>query len=281
MDENGTQTWTLYDPATSEPIMDFNASGSLETRYLWGPTGIVARESSGGTVAWYLADALGTVRDVINTSGTVIDHVDYSAFGTVLDESDPANGDRFVGFAGLDRDTVTGLNLAVEREENPGTARWDSLDPLGFAAGDANLYGYARDAPAAGVDPTGLDDAGINGGTVKLLPGVVLPPGTEILPENEKLGWRPFDPKKIPGNVDAIVLPGRKGGLLKIPDHTDVTISGIGRDGCPIYKAEYRRRLTWWPEWYPYPTPNPFRKPIPGAPPPPPPPPHPWGTFWP
>jgi hypothetical protein len=27
MDENGTQTWTLYDPATSNPIMDFNGSG--------------------------------------------------------------------------------------------------------------------------------------------------------------------------------------------------------------------------------------------------------------
>ena len=132
MDENGTQTWTLYDPATSDPIMDFNGSGSLTTRYLWGPTGIVARQTSGGTVSWYLADALGTVRDLINNSGTVIDHVDYSAFGTVLDESDPTSGDRFVSFAGLERDTVTGLNLAVEREENPGTGRWDSQDPLGL-----------------------------------------------------------------------------------------------------------------------------------------------------
>ena len=31
MDENGTQTWTLYDG--SDPVMDFNSSGSLETRY--------------------------------------------------------------------------------------------------------------------------------------------------------------------------------------------------------------------------------------------------------
>ena len=37
MDENGTQTWTLYDGST--PIMDFNGSGSLEMRYLNGPTG--------------------------------------------------------------------------------------------------------------------------------------------------------------------------------------------------------------------------------------------------
>jgi hypothetical protein len=121
MDENGTQTWTLYD--SGNPIMDFNSSGSLTMRYLWGPTGIVARQTSGGTVSWYLADALGTVRDLINNSGAIIDHVDFSAFGTVLDESSPASGDRMMGFAMLERDTVTGLNLAVFRDENPGTGR--------------------------------------------------------------------------------------------------------------------------------------------------------------
>ena len=77
------------------------SSGSLTMRYMWGPTGIVARQTSGGTVAWYLADQLGTVRDIINNSGAIIDHVDFSAFGTVLDESSPTNGDRFTGFARL------------------------------------------------------------------------------------------------------------------------------------------------------------------------------------
>ena len=73
MDENGTQTWTLYDGST--PIMDFNSSGSLETRYLNGPTGqlvdaVLGREQvSGGTIAWYMPDRLGTVRDLINNSG--------------------------------------------------------------------------------------------------------------------------------------------------------------------------------------------------------------------
>jgi hypothetical protein len=105
MDENGTQTWTLYDG--SDPIMDFNSSGSLEMRYLNGPTGqlvdgVLARESSSGTVAWYLPDRLGTVRDLINNSGAIIDHIDFSAFGTVLDQSDPSEGDRMMGFGGME-----------------------------------------------------------------------------------------------------------------------------------------------------------------------------------
>jgi RHS repeat-associated protein len=160
MDENGTQTWTLYDG--SDPVMDFNSSGSLEMRYLNGPTGdlvdtIIARESAGGTVAWYLPDRLGTIRDLINNLGSIIDHVDYSAFGTVLDESSPSNGDRMMGFAGMERDTVTGLNLAVNRVQNPGTGRWTSPDPLGFAGGDAELYRYVGNSPVEQLDPIGTD----------------------------------------------------------------------------------------------------------------------------
>jgi RHS repeat-associated protein len=159
MDENGTQTWTLYDG--SDPVMDFNSSGSLEMRYLNGPTGdlvdtVIARESAGGTIAWYLPDRLGTIRDLINNSGGVIDHVDYSAFGTQLDESSPSNGDRMMGFAGMERDTVTGLNLAVNRVQNPGTGRWDTQDPKSFTAGDADLYRYVENAPTNFSDRTGL-----------------------------------------------------------------------------------------------------------------------------
>ena len=157
-DENGTQTWTLFDG--SDPVMDFSGAGSLTMRYLNGPTGdivdtVLARESAGGTIAWYLPDRLGTIRDLINNSGSIIDHVDYSAFGTVLGESSPTNGDRLMGFAGMERDTVTGLNLAVHRVENPGTGRWDSKDPLGFAAGDADLYRYASNQPTGFRDPRG------------------------------------------------------------------------------------------------------------------------------
>ena len=120
---------------------------------------VLARETAGGTVAWYLPDRLGTIRDLINNSGSIIDHVDYSAFGTVLDESSPSNGDRMMGFAGMERDTVTGLNLAVNRVENPGTGRWTSQDPLGFAAGDANLYRYVGNGPTVAIDMSGLEES--------------------------------------------------------------------------------------------------------------------------
>jgi RHS repeat-associated protein len=118
---------------------------------------VIARESAGGTVAWYLPDRLGTIRDLINNSGSIIDHVDYSAFGTVLGESSPTSGDRVMGFAGMERDTVTGLNLAVNRVQNPNVGRWLSRDPLSFSAGDPNLYRYVGNHPVINSDPSGLE----------------------------------------------------------------------------------------------------------------------------
>src|SRR5208283_5277438 len=39
---------------------------------------------------------------------------------------------------------------------DPSIGRWTSEDPLGFAAGDTNLYRYVGNGPTDGTDPTGL-----------------------------------------------------------------------------------------------------------------------------
>ncbi len=206
MDENGTQTWTFYDPSGT-PIMDFNSSGSLTMRYLWGPIGIIARQTSGGTVSWYLADQFGTVRDIINNSGSIIDHVDFSAFGTVLGETSPSSGDRFTGFAMLERDTTTGLNLSVYREENPGTGRWDSQDPLAFGGGTEILYEYVGNGPVNYSDSLGLQEPADGGPPVVVKPietptiqGHLNPDGSVTLDGNPP-GWQPnytFRPQLAP-----------------------------------------------------------------------------------
>jgi YD repeat-containing protein len=76
IDDNGTQTWTVYDG--TNPYADFSGSGTLEERYQYGP-GVVngavvdqllARTSASGTTAWCLPDKLGSVRDIVSSSGT-------------------------------------------------------------------------------------------------------------------------------------------------------------------------------------------------------------------
>ena len=40
---------------------------------------------------------------------------------------------------------------------DPSIGRWLTPDPIGFAGGDVNLYGFVGNAPTNYVDPSGLD----------------------------------------------------------------------------------------------------------------------------
>jgi RHS repeat-associated protein len=95
------------------------------------------------------------VRDLVNWSGAVQDHLDYTGFG-VPTESNPANGSRF-GYDGLLTQTLTGYDIALYRVYNPSTGTWQTLDPISFAAGQANLYGFVGNDPTNATDPTGLE----------------------------------------------------------------------------------------------------------------------------
>jgi RHS repeat-associated protein len=137
--------------------VDLNSSNQLVTRrlYLDGVETEFARISSGGTVAWYLPDRSGSIRDIINNSGTVLDAINYDAFGNITSESSPSNGDRYK-WDGGELDSVTGLYLDGARYYSTGVGRWTSQDPLEFADSDPNLYRYAQNDPTNYDDPTGL-----------------------------------------------------------------------------------------------------------------------------
>jgi RHS repeat-associated protein len=165
IDDNGTQTWTVYDG--TNPYADFSGSGTLEERYMSGP-GVVngaivdqllARTSSSGTTAWYLTDKLGSVRDIVSSSGTELDHIVYDSFGDIVTQTDAANGDRFK-FAGMEYDASTGQYYDKARYYDPATGTFMGQDPTGFASGDENLERYVGNNPTDFVDPTGLSGGG-------------------------------------------------------------------------------------------------------------------------
>jgi RHS repeat-associated protein len=159
-------------------ILDFDGSNNQTARYLPGPMidELLARETGGGTVAWYLQDRLNTVRDLADNTGAIINHIDYDAFGAVVAESAPGVGDRFK-FTGRELDEATGLQYHRARHYDPAAGRWTQEDPIGFAAGDANLYRYVGNGPTNASDPSGLQILGDPPSRSSLLCGL---PSSEI-----------------------------------------------------------------------------------------------------
>jgi RHS repeat-associated protein len=148
------QSWTLYDGDNA--WADFNGSGTLTMRYLNG-TGMdqrFARVDGSGNVGWYLTDNLGSVRQVVQTDGTVLDAISYTAFGQIASESSAGNGDRFK-YTGREWDAGTGQYYYRARYYGAGAGRFTSQDPLKFAAGDTNLSRYVANNTTIGTDPSG------------------------------------------------------------------------------------------------------------------------------
>lgn len=137
--------------------LQFNGSGVLTDRYLYGPSAdqIFADQNAINGVLWSLTDNLGSIRNLINSSGAIVDHIQYSSFGQITSESNAAI-DFLFAYAGQQLDRETGLQDDGVRYYNPATGRFLSQDPLSFLAGDANLYRYVGNQPTDLTDPSGL-----------------------------------------------------------------------------------------------------------------------------
>ncbi|HUY34371.1 MAG TPA: RHS repeat-associated core domain-containing protein, partial [Pirellulales bacterium] len=114
----------------------------------------ITTQGSAGTTTYALADNLGSVRDIVNTSSVVVDHIVYNSFGNVVAECGTVA--HWAGYAGYHPDANTGLDYADHRWYDPAVGRWISEDPLGFGGGDTNVSRYVGNSATNRVDPRGL-----------------------------------------------------------------------------------------------------------------------------
>jgi RHS repeat-associated protein len=145
----GNENWDVW--------ADLNGSGSLTTRYVRGDVidQLFARIESGGTAYWYLTDHLGSIRDVIDSSAVVKDSITYDGFGNITAETASNYRGRYA-WTGRETDFEIGSQYNRMRFYDPSSGRWFSQDPMGFDAGDSNLYRYCANQPASSTDPSGL-----------------------------------------------------------------------------------------------------------------------------
>jgi RHS repeat-associated protein len=137
--------------------LTFDGTGTQTHRYLFGPgvDQVLADETSTG-VNWALVDNLGTVRDVIDSNGFVLNHISYDSFGIVTGEMNPDVDFRY-GYTGRERDKETGLDYYRTRYYDSTNGRFISEDTIGFNGGDANLFRYVGNNPINFIDPNGTN----------------------------------------------------------------------------------------------------------------------------
>ena len=109
---------------------------------------------------YYTGDANYNVTALLDYTGAVVERYVYTPYGeaTVYDGnwSNPAaaagDGPLYCGYW---FDAESGLYHVRAREYHPTLGAFTARDPLGFSAGDANLYAYCGGNPLARTDPSG------------------------------------------------------------------------------------------------------------------------------
>jgi RHS repeat-associated protein len=143
-------------------IAEYDGSGNLLAKYVYGPEiDEPVRMTRGGNAYYYHAAAPGTVAEITDASGNVVERYTYDVYGepTIFDFqssilSASAIGNRLL-FQGRDRDPATGLYNFRNRYYSPGLGRFVQTDRIRHIGGP-NLYGFVGNNPINRLDFLGL-----------------------------------------------------------------------------------------------------------------------------
>jgi RHS repeat-associated protein len=123
--------------------------------FIYGPGGLPLEiVDLAGNARFYHHDAIGSTRALTDQDGHAVAYSDYSAYGRPLNRIDTALNP--IGFAGQYTDAANGLIYMRARWYDPRTGQFLTRDPLGFASGSQNPYGYVEGDPENATDPLGL-----------------------------------------------------------------------------------------------------------------------------
>lgn len=102
---------------------------------------------------YYHADGLGSITALTDKQSNVVQSYDYDSFGNLEQHGEHIR--QPFTYTGREWDKETGLYYYRARYYDPKVGRFIQKDPIGFAGGDVNLYGYVQNNPANYTDPFG------------------------------------------------------------------------------------------------------------------------------
>ena len=146
---DASASYILSDDSIDSQVLSDGAAS-----FVHGTAGLIS-ENRGGTSKFYHSDALGSVRALTSTSGTVTDSRSTDAFGLVVTSSGSTPTPfGFAGSHGYQQDGETGLMRLGHRLYDASTGRFISRDPIrdGY-----NWYAYVENDPLNAIDPDGLE----------------------------------------------------------------------------------------------------------------------------
>jgi RHS repeat-associated protein len=187
---NGVTTYNVWDGWNL--IEERSATNTLLHSYVYGASEVIER-ITGTTNRFYFQDGLGSTSHFSEESGTLLESYRYGTFGmqTVYDSAGSLVP---LAQSAYDiRHLFTGQLWMYHaylydyryRAYSPLLTRFLQSDPIGFAAGDSNLYRYCRNNPVNSTDPFGLLDGGAS--NTMLPPGHR--PGSGYDPVGNAIGW--------------------------------------------------------------------------------------------
>ncbi len=153
VDSTGTTKYLLNGWRVLEEL---DATNSAKTSYLLNQQVIdeIISFAQSGATYYPLADALGSICAIVDSTGGNVRSNSYDVYGERLASS--GNGPQIAfGYTGREYDADTGMLNGRARYLNPRNGAWLSKDPFGIQAG-ANYYSYVGNNPAAAFDPFGL-----------------------------------------------------------------------------------------------------------------------------
>jgi RHS repeat-associated protein len=162
---DGDRTSKTVDGDTTQYVLDLAATlpvvvSDTEAVYLYG-LDIIAQQQA--ERQYYFHDGLGSVRQLLDSTGDLEANYAYDPFGVPVVTGDASNPHQFTGEAW---DAEVELLYLRARYYQPETGRFITKDPSGGNAWQPttlNRYVYVTNNPVNSVDPGGLEGGGPEG----------------------------------------------------------------------------------------------------------------------